>query len=364
MLEIQYYSIVYFITLTCLQLVILIPFFSQSSAYVYTNRTNNILSSLILVFIVLYFGFRDPYGSWQYLGDTHRYTELFNYFKDGGNLLDKRDIGFYYFMKICSSLLPVNIFYLLCAYLYVVLPYFCYRYWFNDGALVALLLTISSLSFFGFGINGIRNGLATSIFLYAMIDFKYPIMRYILLAIAAAFHNSLLLPILGLAMTKYEIAPIQLMKVWLASLGFVLVVGSDLVEYLNNLLNFFNLETERSSIYFSNYIDENFFEFRFRWDFVIYSLVPIVFGYRYVYILGYIDRRYLKLLNLYTIINTIWLFCIYLPYTNRIAYLSWFVAPMVVIYPLLVNRSNSGNNARLAIIVVFNLLTTLILQFK
>jgi hypothetical protein len=48
-----------------------------------------------------------------------------------------------------------------------------------------------------------------------------------------------------------------------------------------------------------------------------------------------VSDMYRNLLNLYLCLNGIWMLCMYASFTNRIAYLSWFLYPIVLIYPFL-----------------------------
>ena len=51
---------------------------------------------------------------------------------------------------------------------------------------------------------------------------------------------------------------------------------------------------------------------------------------------------YRDLIHLYICINGIWMLCMYAEFTNRIAYLSWFLYPIVIIYPFI--HENLGHN--------------------
>ena len=73
----------------------------------------------------------------------------------------------------------------------------------------------------------------------------------------------------------------------------------------------------------------------FRWDFLLYSMMPIVLGYYVVIKRGIQDRTYTILLNTYTLANAFWVMVIRANYSNRFAYLSWFMYPIVLAYPLL-----------------------------
>ena len=77
----------------------------------------------------------------------------------------------------------------------------------------------------------------------------------------------------------------------------------------------------------------------FRFDFVLYSAVPVWIGYK-KYRNQYNSKVYWLLLNLYVLTNSIWMLCMYASYTNRIAYLSWFLYPWVLLYPFVDNKGN------------------------
>jgi hypothetical protein len=74
----------------------------------------------------------------------------------------------------------------------------------------------------------------------------------------------------------------------------------------------------------------------FRIDFIIYSAAPVVVGWCAVFKKNIeLSSLYKKLLCLYLCLNGIWMLCMYASFTNRIAYLSWFLYPIVLIYPFL-----------------------------
>ena len=64
--------------------------------------------------------------------------------------------------------------------------------------------------------------------------------------------------------------------------------------------------------------------------------MPILVGYWAVYKKRLqLSKIYTCLLNLYMTLNGTWMLCMYANFTNRIAYLSWFLYPIVLIYPYL-----------------------------
>ena len=72
---------------------------------------------------------------------------------------------------------------------------------------------------------------------------------------------------------------------------------------------------------------------RFRPDFVLYSSVPVVMGFFLLLKKRIVSSTYNFLLNFYLVTNSVWMLCMYAKFTNRIAYLSWFVYPILLIYP-------------------------------
>lgn len=71
----------------------------------------------------------------------------------------------------------------------------------------------------------------------------------------------------------------------------------------------------------------------FRIDFVIYSAMPVLMGYYVKYKYKLEDNLYDIMLSMYLTTNGIWMLCMYAEFTNRIAYLSWFMYPILLIYP-------------------------------
>jgi uncharacterized membrane protein YobD (UPF0266 family) len=75
-------------------------------------------------------------------------------------------------------------------------------------------------------------------------------------------------------------------------------------------------------------------EHRFRWDFLLYSSMPIILGWYTIFKRQMFDKTYLILLGTYIYANAFWVLAIRALFSNRIAYLSWFIYPIVLAYPL------------------------------
>lgn len=89
---------------------------------------------------------------------------------------------------------------------------------------------------------------------------------------------------------------------------------------------------------FQNYLTSTEFTHQFsrtgfRWDFLLYSALPVAVGYYFIFRRQYKDQFYIWLFNIYLITNSFWILVIRAEFSNRFAQLSWFIMPLVLIYP-------------------------------
>ena len=118
---------------------------------------------------------------------------------------------------------------------------------------------------------------------------------------------------------------------WIASIFLSLVAGGPIEAFFTGL-GF----DDRMSNYSSENIDVSAFSsLGFRWDFLLYSAMPILLGYYVVIKRKIWDQKYLLLLHTYILCNSFWVMMIRAAYSIRFAYLSWFLYALVLIYPCL-----------------------------
>ena len=73
----------------------------------------------------------------------------------------------------------------------------------------------------------------------------------------------------------------------------------------------------------------------FRWDFLLYSAVPVLFTWYLTVKRNFEDRAFNIIAITYILANAFWVMVIRASFSNRFAYLSWFLYPLVIAYPLL-----------------------------
>ncbi|MBQ1748645.1 MAG: EpsG family protein, partial [Bacteroidales bacterium] len=83
-------------------------------------------------------------------------------------------------------------------------------------------------------------------------------------------------------------------------------------------------------------VDEHMLKTGFRWDFLLYSSMPVLLGWYVIFRKRIYTRTYALLLGTYMYANAFWIMIIRAPYSNRFAYLSWFLYPIALAYPMLV----------------------------
>lgn len=220
---------------------------------------------------------------------------------------------------------------------------------------VALLFFFIAFSFFSYGTNGIRNGLACSIELLALAllaEKGYQrTMGLILMFLALGIHRSTMLPSAAAIATVYVIKDTKIaLRFWLVSIAISLVAG-PLVEQFFSALGF----DDRMSAYsMSSYRESDVFSHTgFRWDFLLYSSFPVAMIWYVTKHRHYSDIAYTMISNVYLLCNGFWIMVIRAAFSNRFAYLSWFIYPLVIFYPLLRMNIWKDQDRKTAIILFF-----------
>jgi len=203
---------------------------------------------------------------------------------------------------------------------------------------MVMLFVYTSFSFLSFGENGIRNGMSCSVMLIGiclMADERTSrrILAYIMMILAFGIHRSIMLPIVASIASLYVIKDTKMaLRFWLISIGISLVAGSAMEQFFASL-GF----DDRMSGYVN--VDESFKEYAFsktgfRWDFFLFSAFPVVMIWYVTVYRKFRDKTYDVIAITYLLCNAFWLMVIRAAYSNRFAYLSWFMYPLVVAYPL------------------------------
>lgn len=305
---------------------------SHSDDKLLKGSSINIISIIIVVLTTIYIGTR-PITSY---GDTWLYTLEFNLVQSGQWLDFKTGSSepfFHWIRNLCVELTDasgwlfvVTLFYILC------MSFAAYR-WLPKHTLIALIFLFTAFSFWGYATNGIRNGMATSIAMLGLSFFahnkKEMIIGYALLILASTTHKSCMLIIVAATAALFLKNTKTNVSIWL----FCIVLGLIFQEQFKVLFSGI-VDDERLASYLNQKADkETFSQTGFRWDFLLYSALPILIGRFAIIKQQAINKTYAFILHTYIFSNCFWVLINTAAYSNRFAYLSWFLYPIVLIYP-------------------------------
>ncbi len=290
----------------------------------------NFSGYVLMFFLILYMGQR-PISS--VFGDTVNYIVTFDGYRYGGEIPeDVKDYGWHVFMKTLSQIISVHTFFTICAFIYVFPLYKISKVLFKEYWYYAFIMFIVSFSFWTYGVNGMRNGAATSLFLWGVCYYRNKIVMAVFFMAATFFHKTLFLPIFAFIMTYLYNDPKSYFKGWLACIPLSLALGSLWIGIFASL----GFGDDRLAGYLTSEAEQGTFSRTgFRWDFLFHSAFAVFAGWYFVIKKKFEDKLYNQLLNTYLICNGFWILVINANYSNRFAYLSWFMMGLVIIYPLL-----------------------------
>lgn len=290
----------------------------------------------VTILLILYIGLRPISDAF---GDTINYAKGFNEYASSKNPFSISFTSEWAFTNLFNwfaKYSDIHSFFLICAILYVgSLWLACYRI-FKNYYYFPLIIFFAMFTFWAYGVNGIRNGIGASLFILAISYANHLPTMLCLAFFSTGFHNSTYLMI-GAAILAWYIKNSYLyLTGWIACLFLSYAIGGRIQSLLLSIG--FLAENERFAGYLtgSNMAGEIVqMSMAFRWDFVIYSLIGVAVGYYFIFIRYYKDEYYHWIYNIYLTTNAFWLLVIRAAYSNRFAQISWFILPLVLIYPFM-----------------------------
>jgi hypothetical protein len=314
------------------------------------------LNYFLLFFICFYFAF-EPI---EIYSDKWNYENIFNATISGKEYYIKSEGGFQLYNKFIGLFTnSVFLYFLITAFLYLWGSLkFINKVFENSNRYIVFILMIASLGFYSYGTNTIRQGLALSVFLLAFSELKLNFKTILIYILAILLHKSLIILVVFSVILNFYNRKDNFVLFWILFLIISILFGSAFVNTFGDLI----MDSDQRMISYLNDTFENY-KSGFRIDFLIYSTLPILFGI-FVKRKGFEDEFYNKLLSLYILVNAIWLLVITLPFTDRFAYLSWFLMPFIFMYPMSKKIIFRNQNYWIAGILLFLATISLIITTK
>ncbi len=216
------YSFIYYNFLLVITLFVFVRSYTVAIESPVNLMGKNFLGFFLLFIVLLYIGFRPV--NYRF-GDMVIYNIEFNNYVNGAIFDTKKEFLFESFLYFFAKNLNATSFFFVCAFLYITPLYFATKKLFVDYSFYAFFLLIISFSFWAYATNGIRNGIATSLFIYALSrDSK--IIKWLILVAIIFIHKSILIPVLiYFIVSKYNYTKAYL-ALWLVCIPLSLVLGS------------------------------------------------------------------------------------------------------------------------------------------
>ncbi|AXT59935.1 EpsG family protein [Aquimarina sp. AD10] len=293
----------------------------------------NVSGYILLISLILYIGQR-PIS--MAFGDMMNYIVTFDGYRYGAEIPKVNDYGWHLFMKTLATIVTPHTFFTIVCFIYIFPMYKISKSLFDKYWYYSFILFVVSFSFWTYSVNGMRNGAATSIFLWGLCYRKNKVVMALFFLWATVFHKTLYLPIFAFILTYFYNNPKVLFKGWLFCIPASLILGGIFISLFASLG--FGGDDRLSGYLTSQAEAGTFASTGFRWDFLFYSSFPIFAGWYFIYKKQFKDPFYFQLLNTYLICNGFWVLVIRANYSNRFAYLSWFMMSLVIIYPFLKQR--------------------------
>lgn len=302
------------------------------------------IAMLICCIMAIMVGFRPVYAAWA--TDSSNYASsylnlqksVFNPLYDNKlELGGEGEWGFALLAKACAPVMHVVVYFFVISLLYHMLHYNAIGRMFGKNALLALAFVIVNFDFASFSFNGLRNGLGCS---FSILGLSYviennkrsQIVGFFLMYVATTFHKSCFLPLACAACTMFNNDTSLYIKFWIASIFISLVAGGAVTSFFAGLG--FDSRMDQYNQMQDDYALAGF-KSGFRPDFLLFSALPIYFAHLSYNKLKIRDKRYQTLINTYILANSFWVMVIRAAFSNRFAYLSWFMYGVVVAYPLI-----------------------------
>lgn len=392
---------------------------------------NQFAGLIVGIAVTVFIGLRPVSGVFV---DMPLYARSFERVQQGGEG-SFSDPLFGALVRLCGYVLPVGGFFFVCTLIYV--ASLASASWRTHGqwGFPVLLAFLTAFSFWAYAVNGIRNGMATSVLILAFAFYDKPVVMLALMVAAWGLHGSVLLPAAAFIVVRYVRQTSLWLLFWVACVALSLFAGNVSQRFLRSYNPF--AYDDRVETYLLGPEGSGF-----RADFLAYSILPVLVvvllaapgrapGRRVVarvmtrppmnwvrnrgtiraigmrlgrplffqaaeramglafatsaprsqeprssaedtrHALGgcvlsppsarpkqnawdrlpwvrflRMDSFYARLVNTYLLANAIWVLLIHANFSNRFAYLSWFMMPWLLLYPFvpgkIIDRPRSG----------------------
>lgn len=354
MIPASFYNVIYYIIICISTIFIVNSYLSTKLKRSRYSHTYYIPIILIILFLIFFIGFRPVSNSF---GDTRDYAKAYDLLWGGYFYFDwnATNLIFQNLLEWMSSKkIPLEYFFTLIAGIYFGGILVSQLKLFPRDTFLAVIVYLGAFSTFSYGTNGIKAGAAASIFLMALAYKDKLFIAIPLLIASLGFHHSMKVPIVGFIIAYFFKKPKWYFYLWITCLLLA-------AAHVTTFLNIFSELSSEGAVYLDDTSRENKIVSGFRIDFYLYSAIPIILGYIILVKKKIKDSTYSFIFCIYVFCNSIFLLCTYGTYINRIAYLSWSMYPILILYPQINISWNSQQTKYFTFIIFGHLVLTILM---
>lgn len=350
----QYYTLIYTIIVILFAIPVLLRYADGWTLYDEEREVEPIAPSLLFTIVIIMFiglrpnspVFADGPGYWFGILD-HRWENF-----------TLKDVNYQFAMKYLTSFLSSNNFHPRVGFIvYATVIYggafVAMRRLYPCDTMLAMVLYCGTFGVFGGAVNGIKNGMACSMFLCALAYKDNWKICILFLALSFGFHHSLEMSIAAFVLCLFYRKTEHYYILW----GVSFLIAALHITFFQTF--FANFTDEHGAGYLITTADS--WVTGFRLDFILYSAAPLALGWWAKSQIDIEDSSYACYLNVYLLMNSIWLLCMYAAFTNRISALSWSLFPILILEPLLKYNISDNQHKVLVWFVIGQLAFTLLI---
>lgn len=349
--EVLFIQKLYIIILVSLVLALFISLDSYVPKFKRNKYVKYFITMVASVLIVFVIGNRD----YQVGVDTMTYKYIYDYiFTPMNNFKPSTDILWDFINFIFSRFTnDITYLFLFTALGYIILPLIGLHKIFKENIIYLLLFFLISPNFFLFGANGIRNGLAASVFLFSFRYYKTR-KQWFWIGIASLLHLSLAIPAIFYFISFYIKKINLIFLIWLLLLIFA-ISGVDFLSFLPIKIDRLGAYTDVNTDFVAQKV------LNMPISFIVYGIFPILIIAYYIIYKKIYDEFYMRISATYILANYIYIIAFQATFTVRFAYLSEFLMPLVILYPIF---KFSNIKLKEIKIVIFMLLIFMMKSYK
>lgn len=317
------------------------------------NRTFSTTIVFISIILTIVIGFRPiDVGS-----DTVQYTQLY-YFVHGEPfrwVANTDNILFDNLFAFLGSLnFEIVVFFVIIAAIYFSCIAIASKKLFPHNQEIAFFSYLVAFSTFSYCTDGIKAGAGAAIFLVALANREKKMLSILLALASVGFHHSMVVAVYAYIISYFY----KNTKMYFYGWAFATFIAIAHIGVFQEL--FAGYADDKGKDYLTT---SDGFMTGFRPDFILYSAMPVLVGYVMYFKRGIRHATYELWLRMYLTVNSVWMLCMYASYTNRIAYLSWFMYPFVLLYPYLAMTIGSNQLKEGRKVIKYHMCFTVLMVF-